>query len=66
MATTQELTFSQGTQFQTVDVVLIDNNVFENIEDFFVQLTSADSRVTIFEPSAEIQILDDDNGMPIL
>lgn len=63
MATTQELTFSQGTQFQTVDVVVIDNSVFENTEEFFAQLITADSRVTIVNSSAETQIGDDDSGM---
>ena len=63
MATVQELTFSQGTQFQAVDVVIIDNNVFENTENFFAELTSADRRITIVNSNAETQIEDDDNGM---
>ena len=64
MGTTQQLTFSQGTQLQTVNVTIIDNNIFENTETFSAQLTTSDGRVNIVESSAVTQIVDDDNGMP--
>ena len=63
MRTTQTVTFSPGTQSQTVQVPIIDDNIFESTEDFSAQLTTSDRRVNIVEPTAVATIVDDDTGM---
>ena len=63
MRTTQTVTFSPGTQSQTVQVPIIDDNIFESNEDFSAQLTTSDRRVNIVEPTAVATIVDDDTGM---
>ena len=61
--TTQDLTFSQGEQLKTVDVTIINDNVFENLENFSARITTFDRRVIITEPNAVVQVVDDDIGM---
>ena len=61
-STTQEITFSQGEQFKTVEVPVIDDGVFENTEEFSAQLTTTDIRVNIVERDATARIADNDDG----
>ena len=61
-STTQEITFSQGEQFKTVEVPVIDDDAFEDTEEFSAQLTTTDIRVNIVERDATARILDDDDG----
>ena len=43
-----------------MQVTVIDDSVHEGPQEFFAQLTTTDSGVTIFEPGATAQITDDD------
>ena len=61
-STTQEITFSQGEQFKTVEVAVIDDDAFEDAEEFSAQLTTTDSRVNIVERDATVRIADNDDG----
>lgn len=58
----QDITFSPGDQLKRVNVTIIDDNIFENLEEFSAQLTTLDGRVIIAESDAVVQIVDDDNG----
>ena len=61
-STTQEITFSQGEQFKTVEVAVIDDDAFEDTEEFSAQLTTTDIRLNIVERDATARITDDDDG----
>ena len=56
------ITFSQGAQRQTVTVPIIDDRIFEILEDFTAQLTTSDRRVSIVDSEATVEITDNDNG----
>ena len=66
MRTEQVVTFSQGVQEQTVTVQVIDDTLFEILEEFTAQLTSSDRRVNIFESVATAEIVDNDNGKDMI
>lgn len=40
--------------------MLTDDNVYEGTQDFFGELTTTDSSVSIFEPDATAEITDED------
>ena len=54
--------FSPGVRQQTVTVQIVDDNIFEILEEFSAQLTTSDRRVDIVEPDATVEIEDNDNG----
>ena len=56
------ITFPQGVLQQTVTVPIIDDVIFEMLEEFSAQLTASDRRITIIEPVAAAEIVDNDNG----
>ena len=43
--------------------MLIDDNVYEGLQEFSANLTTTDSGVNIFEPDATAQITDDDGNL---
>lgn len=59
---TQEIIFLPGDQLKTVNVTIIDDDIFENLEDFSAQLSTLDGRVVLAESNAVAQIVDDDSG----
>lgn len=59
----QEIIFSPGDQLKTVNVTIIDDEIFENLEEFSARLTTLDGRVVLAESNAVAQILDDDSGI---
>ena len=61
--TTQELTFAPGETLQSVAVTIIDDNVYEVLEEFTAELTTTDSGVDIFQPDATARINDDDSNI---
>lgn len=56
------ITFSPGVRQQTVTVQIMDDNIFEILEEFSARLTTSDRRVDIVEPDATVEIEDNDNG----
>lgn len=58
--TTQTVTFQPGQTLAIVQVMLTDDNVYEGTQDFFGELTTTDSSVSIFEPDATAEITDED------
>ena len=62
MRTEQVITFSPGVRQQTVTVQIMDDNIFEILEEFSARLTTSDRRVDIVEPDATVEIEDNDNG----
>ena len=60
METTQVLTFAPGKAVQNVSVIIINDNVYEVLEEFTAELTTTDSGVDIFQPDATARISDDD------
>ena len=54
------MTFSPGVTQIPVIVQIINDAVLEGMEGFFGTLTPVDTRVTIFEPDADVHINDDD------
>ena len=57
--TTQELTFEPGDILHSVSVTIINDNVYEGLEEFTAELTTADSGVDIFQA----RISDDDGNL---
>ena len=49
-----------GQTLSIVQVMIVDDSVYEGIQDFSAVLTTTDSSVNIFEPDATAQITDDD------
>ena len=54
------VTFSPGDVQKHISIQIVNDAVFEDLEDFFGTLTPVDTRVTIFEPDADVHINDDD------
>ena len=54
------MTFSPGVTQIPVIVQIVNDAVLEGMEYFFGTLTPVDTRVTIFEPAADVHINDDD------
>ena len=44
-------------------VPIVDDSIFETLEEFSARLTTSDSRVTIVEPEATVEIVDNDDGI---
>ena len=61
--TTREVTFAPGETLQRVDVTIINDNVYEGLEEFTAELTTTDSGVDIFQPDATARISDDDGNL---
>ena len=59
MGANQTLTFSSGDESGSTLVFIIDDNEYEGIENFHAILTSEDSAVEVFQPNADITIVDD-------
>ena len=55
----QSVTFSAGTHSESVLVFIIDDEEYEGTEDFYAILTTDDTRVDIFQPNANVTIVDD-------
>ena len=60
--TIEELTFAPGETLKTVEVTIINDNVYEVLEEFTAELTTTDSGVDIFQPDATARISDDDGN----
>ena len=56
----QELTFSPGETMKRVEVTIVNDDVYEGLEEFTAELTTTDSGVDIFQPDATARINDDD------
>lgn len=54
------LTFSSGQTQKRVEVIIVNNDIYEQLQTFSAELTTTDDRVDIFEPLANVQIIDDD------
>lgn len=63
MGTTQSITFQPGQTLQTVQVMIIDDSVYEGLQDFLAELTTTDSGVNIFQSDATAQITDEDGNV---
>ena len=53
------LTFSSGDESASVLILIINDEEYEGVEEFYSTLTTADSGVRIFAPDATIEIIDD-------
>ena len=60
------MTFAPGETLQRVDVAIINDNVYEVLEEFTAELTTTDSGVDIFQPDAAARISDDDGSFCII
>ena len=56
----QELLFSPGDTKKFVSIPIIDDNLFEGVEEFYGRLTTTDSTVNVTYPNAIAQIIDND------
>lgn len=56
------VTFQPGQSTQTVQVPLIDDNVYEGLEEFSAELITTDSGVNLFQPDATARIRDEDGN----
>ena len=54
------VTFSPGDVQKHISIQIVNDAVLEGMEGFFGTLTPVDTRVTIFEPDADVRINDDD------
>ena len=62
IGTQQRVTFQPGQSTQTVQVTLINDNVYEGLQEFSAELTTADSGVNLFQPDATARIIDEDGN----
>ena len=53
------LTFLSGDRSASVLILILDDEEYEGVEEFYATLTTADSGVYIFAPDATIKIIDD-------
>ena len=53
------MTFTSGTESESVLVFITNDNEYEGTEEFSATLTTSDSHVHIFQPDATITIIDD-------
>ena len=60
------MTFAPGETLQRVDVTIINDNVYEVLEEFTAELTTTDSGVDIFQPDATTRTSDDDGSFCII
>lgn len=60
--TSEIITFSGGTQRHNVTVPIVNDGIFEILEDFSATLTTSDERIILVEPLATVEIVDNDNG----
>ena len=61
--TAQELTFTAGETLKQVEVTIVNDNVYEVLEEFTAELATTDSGVDIFQPDATARISDDDGNL---
>ena len=62
-AEARELVFRNGEERQTVSIRVLADNLFEGVEDFFVDLNKPSPGVALSVPSARIEISDDNLGV---
>ena len=53
------LTFSSGDESASILILILNDEEYEGVEEFYATLTTADSGVRIFAPDATIEIIDD-------
>lgn len=54
------LSFSPGDFTKSFEVTIINDNVFEGLQEFSAVMTTTESQVDIFQSLARVQIIDDD------
>ena len=62
---TQALTFQQTQQLQCVNITILDDQILENAEYFFVNLTTDDLGI-VFNTSSAVVTIGNDDGMHFL
>ena len=55
----QTLTFVHGDASGSTLIFIVDDELYEGTEDFYVTLTTTDSAVEIFQPIANVTIIDE-------
>ena len=61
----ENITFLAGETQKTVEVMIINDSVYEGLQEFSARLTTTDGGVNIFEPIANVRITDNDGRVPI-
>ena len=59
------LQFDENTQSNSVTVTIIDDDIVENVEDFFAALMTTDSAVDLAPNMTTVNIIDLDDGKPL-
>ena len=63
---TESVTFQPGQSLSSVQVMLIDDAVYEGLQEFSLVLSSTESAVNIFQADSTAQITDDDGNHIII
>lgn len=63
IASSGVLTFSPGVLEKTIEVTVINDNVYEGLQEFYAELSTNEMQVNIFQTDAMAQIIDDDGKL---
>lgn len=57
------LTFGPGVTEKKIEVTVINDNVYEGLQEFYAELSTNEMQVNIFQTDAMAQIVDDDGKL---
>lgn len=63
IASSGVLTFGPGVTEKTIEVTVINDNVYEGLQEFSAELSTNEMQVNIFQTDAMAQIIDDDGKL---
>ena len=62
VGTSETITFQPGQSLQSLQVMIVNDNVYEGFQEFFAEIATTDSGVSIFQPGATVRIIDEDGN----
>lgn len=63
IASSGVLTFGPGVTEKKIEVTVINDNVYEGLQEFYAELSTNEMQVNIFQTDAMAQIVDDDGKL---